>query len=359
MSKDKRISSIELLRIFSMFLIVLGHTVWETNWQFSTMSPLKATSIQMFWIGGKYGVNIFFLITGYFISTRKEFKIKPLITLWVDVLAISWLIGIFSLLFKMPGQNIKTLLATFFPISMNCYWFITVYFFLYLISPFLNVLIRNISKINYFYLLFIGFLYLFVFATFFSNATAGSGNTLITGIYLYLLGAAIRKYHLQEYMRDKKKILLIGIIVLLFIMILSIYFMDVLSSSRLHFGKFIDGDSPFQLIFSSCIFLLFLNLKLKSNKYINKLAKTTLFIYMLHTNYLLKDFIFDYIFRLQRFQNTPWIIMHIILAACIIYIVTTILYSIYNHLFSRIRKKLIDYITCKIIFYVNTLKIKL
>ena len=305
MSKGKRMSNIELLRIFSMFLIVLGHTVWETNWQFSNMSPLKATSIQMFWIGGKYGVNIFFLITGYFISTRKEFKIKPLITLWIDVLAISWLIGIFSLLFKVPGQNIKTLLATFFPISMNCYWFITVYFFLYLLSPFLNVLIRNINKINYFYLLSGGFLYLFVFATIFSNATAGSGNTLITGIYLYLLGAAIRKYHLQDYVRDKKRTLLIGIVVLLLIMILSIYFMDlfqfngVLSYSRLRFGKFIDGDSPFQLIFSCFIFLLFLNLKIESNKYINKLASTTLFIYMIHTNYLLKDFIFDHIFRLQ------------------------------------------------------------
>lgn len=348
MDRNKRLSSVELLRVFAMFLIVLGHTSWETNWHFSSTFSLSNVFIQSLWIGGKFGVNIFFLITGYFLSTRSKFKVKPLISLWIEVLIVSWLIVIFSLIFSVPGQNTKNILSSLFPISLNSYWFITVYFFLYLLSPVLNKLISIISKREFNYILLLGFIYLFILSSLMGNSTAGSGNTWITGIYIYILGAWIRKYKINSYFY-KKRLVIVGILVVLLLMIISVALIDLLqshnliSSNPLSFGKFIDGNSPFQLVLSFLVFVLFLNIKIKHNIIINKLAGVTLFVYMLHTNYLLKDFIFDYLFHLQSMQDSSFILIYMILTAFIIFSVSTILGLIFDALFLPTKNKLINY----------------
>lgn len=76
MKKKQRNSNLELLRIISMFLIVLGHFAWQTNWSVNNdTSLIRLGAIHCLWIGGKLGVNLFILISGYFLINSK-FKLK-------------------------------------------------------------------------------------------------------------------------------------------------------------------------------------------------------------------------------------------------------------------------------------------
>lgn len=62
----QRDSKIEFLRIIAMFLIILGHIIYYTNWHYTAMTVSHQVSIQSLWIGAKLGVNLFFSYYGLF-----------------------------------------------------------------------------------------------------------------------------------------------------------------------------------------------------------------------------------------------------------------------------------------------------
>lgn len=84
-AKKVRQSNFELLRIISMFLIVLGHVTFQTKFVYPRQAVLHNVSIQSLWIGGKLGVWEFTLISAYFLS-RSRFKIESLKSLGSDVI---------------------------------------------------------------------------------------------------------------------------------------------------------------------------------------------------------------------------------------------------------------------------------
>lgn len=324
-----RNSNLELLRIISIFMIILGHTVWETSWNESTNFSVNSFIIQNFWIGAKLGVNLFVLISGFFLSTRVKFKVKPIFKLWINVVFYSWMLLLFSFLLNLPNRNFENIIASVLPISFNCYWFITCYFFIYLISPVVNILIKEMTIYQFGSVLTAGFIYMFVFGLFFKNETAGSGNTWITLLFVYLIGAFIRKYNIVGTFSKRK----LGYISLIQILIMSISIFavnfteqkNILTYNPQKFAFFTNGNSPFQLIASVCIFLIFCDLKPQSNKYINKIASATLAVYMLHTNYLIKSWLFNSVIRAQRFQNTVHVIPYIIGCAVLLYVLFVII----------------------------------
>lgn len=346
--RKERSSNIELLRILSIFLIIFGHTVWETKWDFVNMTVSKQLLIQTPWIGAKIGVNVFFLITGYFLWKRKEFKLKALLKLWVSVITYSWLILLVANLFKFSGMTFKNEIASIFPIVMNCYWFITVYFFVFLIHVYINKFIAVLSNKQYRNLLMIGFIYLFILSCFFLNETAGAGNTWISGIYLYLLGAYISKYNLSEQLKHKKAILIWTLIISILGMIFLIFVADELQIHGLtsydlkKYGYFVGGNNPFGLIISVDLLLLFLNLKVKNNKVINKLAGTTLAVYMMHTNYLVIHMLFNNILRLSRYQNSIFITLFCLITSLGLLLLFMLIDIIKQKLFGRLEARIVE-----------------
>lgn len=81
-NKIPRNSSIELLRIITMFFITICHFATHGNFHFEENSM----SIMKFWwyfieMGGNFGVNVFVLISGYFLikSTSGRFDFKKIL----------------------------------------------------------------------------------------------------------------------------------------------------------------------------------------------------------------------------------------------------------------------------------------
>lgn len=79
----KRQSNIELLRILAILCIISFHYVYKSGYVLNDLS-LKSLTINSCWFLGEFGVNLFILITGYFLINSK-FSFKKLIKLILEV----------------------------------------------------------------------------------------------------------------------------------------------------------------------------------------------------------------------------------------------------------------------------------
>ncbi len=78
-----RNSSIELLRIITMFMIVSCHFATHGGFSFNP----QTLSIPRFWwnvleMGGNFGVDVFVLISGYFLINSKGVNFKRILKFW-------------------------------------------------------------------------------------------------------------------------------------------------------------------------------------------------------------------------------------------------------------------------------------
>ena len=93
-------------------------------------------------------VNVYMLISGYFLSVS-SFRPSRLVQLWLQVWSYSIAIGLLGALTGVMEEtafDTHFLLTLLFPISMDHYWFLTAYFFLYLLLPFLGTAVRHMTK---------------------------------------------------------------------------------------------------------------------------------------------------------------------------------------------------------------------
>lgn len=88
-----RETNIELLRIVAMIMIILHHlAIYLRNTKVPLTTTGRCLTTSFFGLG-KLGVNIFVLISGYFLINSK-FKTKKVIKLWLQVVFYSVLIMI-------------------------------------------------------------------------------------------------------------------------------------------------------------------------------------------------------------------------------------------------------------------------
>ena len=146
--KAPRQSNLELSRILAMYLIVMHHFSVHGGvpiWSGSAPLSFNFYLDQLLSTGGKIGVNLFVLITGYFLA-KKFSKFSSLIYLWIKT--FSYVI-VFFLLFCALGLhpfNWSSLISCFFPIRNDFYWFVSAYFLLILLSPFITIGIKALGQ---------------------------------------------------------------------------------------------------------------------------------------------------------------------------------------------------------------------
>ena len=142
----KRNINIEILRIMSMYLIILGHCIGHShlNACHNGTNALIINAIKIITIPA---TNVFVLISSYFLIDS-HFKIKRICSLWLQVLFFSMGGVLFSFLLNRtitPKEVIRVLL----PISGNQYWFARTYLGLYLFSPFLCLTAKKMNKLQF------------------------------------------------------------------------------------------------------------------------------------------------------------------------------------------------------------------
>ncbi|MEB5881597.1 acyltransferase [Enterococcus gallinarum] len=281
-----RLSNFELLRLVSMFLIVLHHygvhgLVNETG------SSLQSVGVGMLSSLGKSGVFLFVLIGSFFL-VDKSFNCSRIINIISSTFFYSFLILFLGLaLFRNQITSMQIIRSIFF-VPLN-YWFVTDYIFLLIIIPFLNLLVKNLSRKKFETLLMIGLVFLFVFPTIFSSASEYSNIDIFA--FLYCVAMYLKKYNVFSKWSQCK----IGIIMifLFFSIVLSVYvislYPNVVKYLNINTLFLTRTNSVLTLLFSLVCFLFFKGWNLRYNSAINFASKATLGIYLIHDNPIIRS----------------------------------------------------------------------
>lgn len=330
-------SNFELLRIISMFLIVLHHFSVHTSWEFSAGLSLTKFSAQLLSIGGKVGVNCFILISGYFLS-KSTFKLYSLLRVWT--LTLFYSVGIYVLFFLL-GTNYPSfsiLLRSLFPVLLSTYWFITAYILIYISVPILNILTNTLSKSLYQKVLLIYFILFSILENF--TRTDILNNGLLWFIFLYLLGGYISLYPIQLFSKSKLILMIVLSILsnLFTIALLDIFGKKIPELVNKEVFIFSNTQGIFPLITAFAVFLLIKELNIKSNYIINKIASTTFAVYLIHEHPLMREFLWKNIFTFVDIDSSSSIIFIGIFSSIFIFISASLFDILRQYLYLKVVK---------------------
>ena len=347
-----RNSNHELMRILSMFFIVLWHVIIAGGLA-TTSNPntrMLYTLIQFIII---VHVNSYVLVSGYYQSksTFKQSKLWKIInSAWFYRVVIMISFYIFGFITIDKVQILRDLL----PVGVDNYWFLKVYILLYCISPFINKFIQSLDKRTYQKMLLCGFIIVCIIP----NLTGGeffasTGYTLYNFVYLYFVGAYLRIYPL-----DKSYFFKIFSKKLFRIIMITIFFgCAFLNNIMFYFGEQLSGlnglfdlissyikiasleySNPIVIIQSIAYFSFFTTLDIKS-KVINYISALMLGVYFIHENNYMIANLYKWLGIVGGPVNSLSFVPYVLIITIVIFVGCAIIELIRQKIFAFIYKR--------------------
>lgn len=315
MNEKKYYPGIDVLRFLSMMFIVTIHTLQHGN-VLSTVVPRTSNYILAYGLFSivNVGVDVFAIISG-FVGYRVEIrrlKWKNFFSQWLIVLFYS--MG-FMICFSILDGSVsaKNILLSATPITSQTYWYFTSYFFVFLLAPYMNYIVVLNTKKQSFFTLFVG-----IVAVYLSHRIEGLFSITLL-LYLYIVGAMIRKYEIYEAISQriiKCIMILITVFMIVWKMVLSTYSTKI-SEICLRY------DSPFLIIVSAGWVLLFARMKGFNDrqiKYIHFFAPSVFSVYLINDNPSIRSRVVCNIIPEDAFNN-PWILFNAIIISTLLFFV--------------------------------------
>ncbi len=322
MVTKQRNSAIELLRIIAMIMITFHHFACHGGFAYIASD----FSIPHLWyslilMGGKIGVDIFVLISGYFLikDDRSVFNLKRILKFWGQIFFYSVVIYLIFLICGIEQFDFETFIKILTPITSSEWWFASTYFVLYLIHPFLNKMLTNLTRKNYQILLVIALASWCLIPTL--TGLSFQGNSLIWFITLYALAGYIQIYNLKFKFTSKQYFAIAA--ACLFITYMSSIMLAWLGTKWDFFADdifYFYGQEKLPVVLSAIsIFMAFATSKLHYHKSINIIASATFGVYLIHDNSLVRTFLWQTIFHNATYQNSLWLIPVSIVAVAVVF----------------------------------------
>lgn len=339
-TKTLRSSNFELLRILAMLMIIMHHYVGHGDFVLTSNLTLNKVIIECAYWGGKVGINVFILITGYFMINSRA-NIRKVMILYGELIFYSILITVIFVAAGIEPLSVKAFVKAIFPFTLGRHNYMTSYIMLYCLSPFLNKLLKSISKSQLNRLLMFLFIILSVIPTVCEIKDGWINNAysyLFWMIFIYSIGAKIRLYHPCD---DRGKYYgSISICSIFVIWILTI----VCGQLRfINTWYFVENTYTVPVFVASvCVFLLFKNFNLKSSKVINYFAASTLAVYLIHDDELVRNYVWKEIFRGYSISDTMSLIFNIVFTIIVVFCASVIVDKIRILFIERYYIKIID-----------------
>lgn len=284
-SKKMRDSNMELLRIVAMSMVLAGHffthglkgIIAFTTPHFISM-PLTIC-----------GVNIFFLISGWF---GVRFTVKSVTRIIVTTFFFMVLCYAFLGYNDIWSGVYKYQLLTT-PVESSGLWFIMVYLGILVLSPLVNAGIKGLSHRQF--NIFIAAMSIFCMycGWYGGNYANVNGYTLVQGVWLYCVGHWLRENRL---LTDR-----IGGIWLAVIYVVSAMILACLLVFKIDWKVYWAAyNSPFVVTMSLAIFLLFTRIRFRSRA-VNYIAGASLGCYMLQDGILGRNWLYGQIESIYRY----------------------------------------------------------
>ena len=340
MNKIARNHGIDLLRILSMFGVILLHILNHGGVLHLTHSPARFSTVWFLEALSDPAVNCFMLISGYVgYRGEKAFpKIKNLLSLLFTVLFYSITIFFLFKLFGPDPLGMKALIKSFLPTMLNQYWFFTAYFGLFLISPVLNIFVHKSNLKQAFVFLIVFFLFSIV-STVYDSFSILRGYSVLWFIFMYLVGAIIKKYDLSRLF--SKKIWLLIVLSALAVTWLSkivLYFTNI-PFLQSHSSELVKYVSPTIVIMSIGLLCLFAKIRCPSSlcSVISFVAPSAFSVYLIHDNVYIRMYLMSHMHKFADGFNAALIALFIVCSAAAIFLVCIIIDKIRTGLFALIR----------------------
>lgn len=340
MEKQERKSNLELLRIISMILIILHHFGYHGN--YTPNSLIDKFFMDFTILGGKVGVTIFILITGYFMIENK-WNVKKLIKIILETVFYSIGIAVIFQIFGFTKLDLRKIILFLTPTIHSNYWFVTTYVLLYLFIPYINKLLKNLSKEEYkkFMLLILVIQYIISRIFYINNLL----SSLSIFILIYAIGAYIKLYP-NAYFENMKRNRMITLLsyLLLFLVVIILDCISIkfnISNYKMKVTYLVDLNSILVLITSVHLFLWFLKLDIKQNKIINTIAKSTFGIYIIHEHIFIKKLVWNNIFKIINITATWQLVILAIVSTILIFVVCLIIDQMRINTIGKLEDKII------------------
>lgn len=345
----ERNSNVELLRIFSIIGVIVLH--FNNKSIGGALDLVEINSIKYFLLSIMesifvIAVDVFMIISGFFLINSNKRNLWKAIELVFQVVIFK--VGRYLISATLKSHiTLSGLLSSILPTN----YFVILYITVFVLSPFINILIHSLNGKNKKLFLIIILIAFSVYPTLVdllseivgheiiglsSIGMYGSqwGYSIVNFVVCYIIGGYVYIY--KDYLFSIKTIKLIVVFIINLIIIL------VWSHINEYIGFYTEKSAleycnPIVILNSIIVFILFNKLQISSNL-INSLAKSTFTVFLVHNIFLRKIIVK----KIVSF-NPIIMIFSIFAYAIFIYMICFVIYRIYillkKLIFSKLEEK--------------------
>ena len=339
MMKQNRQSNFECLRIVAMVMIITTHCISSSK-AFSVFQPNTIQYVILSFVQtlANYGVNLFVLITGWFMIEKTSISVRKVARILLDVAFYGIIIYLISVLIGINVLSLRGLIKAAFPLLFGYRWFVLAYCVLFVLIPYINAMLRHLTQAQYGTLLIICFVLFSVWPTFLPNPPIDHyGYSFLHLIFMYILAGYARKY-IHDISSGCNLLLLLICLSCKLVLYLLPSDTVFLSTALNYKGAY---NSVFNVLSSFSIFLLFSKFSF-SSKIINVFASSAFAVFLIHGDYNIMDFLFNNMLQIGNFYSHWYWCFPLIVTIILIYLVCASIDLLKRKLFDKPEKKLLD-----------------
>ena len=267
---NQRNSSFELLRILSQVFIVLYHIcyIWQGK-EYSSQPFFQSVSIPL-----HIGVVVFVLLSGYF-------TIKLRISGLVKLLGIFFVYCLPEVIYSVATakDSLHTVRSLMF-FSNSHFWFVKTYLYLFLVSPMINLWLKNATERQRWYMVAVFAFIACYMAISMGDNSLSNGKNLANFIYFYLVGNQLY-YYRDRWMNIKTSNLVLCYIIFNVVILTLEYYTYGNIVGKMIMKLSFPYSSPLILI-GAVMFFMIIGKQHIQSRFINYVAASSLAIYLIH-----------------------------------------------------------------------------
>lgn len=267
-------------------------------------------------------VNCFVFISGYY---GIKFRLKTILSLFIQAITYSILIDVAGDIISNGSVSSEAVWNGILSIPNGQWWFITTYFFLYLLSPFLNLAKRHFTKFQFLYFLGVFTLINFIVGFTFDASSLGvlNGYSLLSFICVYFYGQAF-----NGYLNFRKGKLFPFLLYLTYsLLIFSMFYLSLKHFSVDLAWTAFSYNNPLVMISAVSFFFLFKSFKITYRR-ISFFSSSVLAVYLIHEHPKSADFLTDNLNRIAKTYQIGNVYFTLFLIAIMLFLFATIVEKI-------------------------------
>lgn len=332
----KRKTNLELLRILCMILIIAHHCVGHGGAAY--MNTCTNRIIALFIVpGGKICFNTFLAMSAWFMVDH-TFKMERFFKVWAQVFIYSVLFCIIAFLLGNP-MTFKDWFSMLFPIAGNSHGFAASYLAFYLLLPFLQKLTKNLTQKQTAWIVLL-LLYFEVGTQLVGNFTQyfqPIPSELLLFIMCFFISYYLKKYP-TKIQNSTKIMLCVFTMCWLLVCITMILFLIKIpeNSFVIYMWNIIkDESSIINIIGGYTLFFIFYNINIPQNDKINRIAKHTFGVLLIHDNNFFRGILWLNLVKTSQWYYNTYFILLVIFYSVGIFVIGTLIDFIREIIFKK------------------------